>query len=466
MTNKKFDLSKYRGITSDSRKVESGFIYVSIEGVKLNGDDFIDEAISRGATLVIIQKNSAYKNDAIEILRVENTRTKLAKLAHDFYQPQPKHIVAVTGTSGKTSVAFFYKQIAELLKHKSASVGTLGVLSNYAKFDVGDTLTSPDPITLNQILADLHAHKITHVAMEASSHGISQHRVDGIKFQAAAFTSFSQDHLDYHNSMEEYFAAKLKLFTEVLKSGYAVLNADIPEFEKISTALANNSRIKILSYGRSGNHIKLLSSQKPDISLEILGAKFDTKFYPEGSFQIYNLMAAIGLAIATGMKPHEIVEIVPEIKAAPGRMEFVTEFNGAKIFVDYAHKPDALDKALTALKHECKGKIVVVFGCGGDRDKSKRKIMGEIAARLADTVIVTDDNPRTEDASSIRKQVMEGCKGAIEFDDRAVAIAEAIKLLKPSDMLLIAGKGHETYQIIGKEYLHFSDHEEVLRCVG
>lgn len=462
MTSKKIDISQYKGVTSDSRQVRPGFIYVSIKGEKLDGDDFIEQAIANGATLIIVRKHSSYEGDAV---RVENPRAKLARLAHNFYQPQPSNIVAVTGTSGKTSVAFFYKQIAELLGHKSASIGTLGVVSNYASIETEDSLTSFDPVTLNRILQELTASDVTHVAMEASSHGIEQHRIDGIKFQAAAFTSFSQDHLDYHGNMEDYLNAKLKLFTEVLKGGYAILNADIPEFKKIATALKSKPQVKILSYGRAGDHIKLLSAQKPDISLEILGSKFNSKYYPEGSFQIYNLMAAIGLAIATGMKPHAIAEILPQIKAAPGRLELVAEHNGAKIFVDYAHKPDALDKALAALKGECKGRLMVIFGCGGNRDKTKRPIMGKIAARLADVVMVTDDNPRTEDPALIRKEVLEGCPKATEYADRAVAILEAIKQLKPSDMLLIAGKGHETYQVIGTKSIHFSDHEEVMRAV-
>ncbi len=465
MTNKGIAINQYKGITSDSRAVKPGFIYVSIKGEKVDGDDCIEQALSNGASLVVVRKNSRYKGD--KALRVENPRAKLAKLSNEFYQPQPSNIVAVTGTSGKTSVAFFYKQIAELLGLKSASIGTLGLVSNYASIEVKDSLTSPDPVTLNKILQKLASSDITHVAMEASSHGIAQYRIDGINLQAAAFTNLSQDHLDYHKNMEEYLDAKLKLFTEFLKRGYAILNADVLEFKKISSALKSKPQIKILSYGRLGDHIKLISLRKPDICLEILGSRFNSKYHLEGGFQVHNLMAAIGLAISTGMKPHEIIEILPQIKAAPGRLELVAEYHGAKVFVDYAHKPDALEKALTALREECKGRLIVIFGCGGDRDKAKRPMMGEIATRLADVVIITDDNPRTEAAGAIRKEILAVCSNALEYDSRSSAIADAIKQLKALDILLIAGKGHETYQILGGQSLHFSDHEEVMRaCVA
>ncbi len=466
MTNKKINLSKYTGITADSRLVKPGFIYVSIKGEKLDGDDFIENAIQNGASLIIARKNSRFTSNSIETIKVDNPRARLARLAHEFYQPQPQNIVAVTGTSGKTSVAFFYKQIAEFLKFKSASIGSLGVVSNSISIEAEYDFATPDPVMLNKMLKSMAENSITHVAMEASSQGIEHHRVDGIEFKAAAFTNLSQDHLDYHGDMDSYFNAKLKLFTNVLSGGYAILNADIPEFEKLSNALKNRPEIKILSYGRSGDHIKLLGAKKPDISLEILGTKFDAKYYPEGSFQIYNLMAAIGLALATGMKPHEIAESIPQIKAAPGRLELVSEYNGAKIFVDHAHKPDALDKALAALKSECKGRLFVIFGCGGDRDKLKRPIMGRIAASIADVIMVADDNPRTEDPSTIRKEVLAGCPKATEYEDRVQAITDAIRMLNPADMLLIAGKGHETYQIFGEEKIHFSDSEEVMRAVA
>jgi UDP-N-acetylmuramoyl-L-alanyl-D-glutamate--2,6-diaminopimelate ligase len=466
MTNNEIKLSNYTGITADSRLVKSGFIYVSIEGEKIDGDNFIENAIENGARLIVTRENSNFKANNVDVIKVKNPRSTLAQLAHEFYQPQPQNIVAVTGTSGKTSVAFFYKQITEFLGFNSASIGSLGVVSNSISVETEYDFATPDPITLNKMLKAMAEKGITHAIMEASSQGIWHNRIDGIAFKAAAFTNLSQDHLDYHGNMNDYFNAKLKLFTDVLNSGYAVLNADIQEFEKLKTAVENKPNIKILSYGSSGEHIKLLSAKKPAISLEILGEKFDTTYYPEGSFQIHNLMAAIGLALATGMKPHEIVGVIPKIKAAPGRLELISEYNGAKVFVDHAHKPDALEKALAALKSECKGKLFVIFGCGGDRDRTKRPIMGKIAASLADIVIVTDDNPRTEDPAAIRREVLAGCPGAREYDNRALAIADTIKTLNPSDMLLIAGKGHETYQIIGSEKIHFSDSEEVIKVIS
>lgn len=468
MANKEIDTSNYTGVAFDSRQVEHGNIFVSIEGTKANGDDFIKDAIQNGATLIITSEDSNYQAaQGTAVIKVKHPRKTLAKLANQFYQPQPENIVAVTGTSGKTSVAYFYQQITELLGCKSASIGTLGIKSNVAApIELEGSLTSPDPVTLNRSLELLATAGVTHVAIEASSHGIEQKRLSGIKFCAAAFTNFSQDHLDYHQTMDQYFKAKMQLFTKVLHSGYAIINADISEFADISQLISSKSSLKILTYGHLGNQIKLISKKKNIITLEILGSNFTTTFYPEGNFQIHNLMAAIGLAIANNFKPHEIMTIVPQLKAAPGRMEKVATYNDAKIFVDYSHKPDALEKALQTLKNECEGQLFVIFGCGGDRDKTKRPIMGAIAGKYADYVIITDDNPRFEDASQIRSQVMAGCPNAQEYANRSTAIAQTIAKLKPQDILLIAGKGHETYQIIGNDHHHFSDTEEVLRALN
>lgn len=464
--NMQIDTSKFSGISSDSRNVKQGYIYVSIKGAHFDGDAFAKDAAEKGASLIVTRSDSSIQLDGVEVIKVEDPRKALAELCNSLFQPQPQNIVAVTGTSGKTSVAFFYKQFAELLGFKSASIGTLGVVSNFISIPHDDTLTSPDAITLNQILQNCAQNEISHVCMEASSHGIDQHRVDGIKIASAAFTNISQDHLDYHRDMQEYLDTKIRLFTELLISGGdAWINADLKESDYILSQVSKRKDINVKTYGKNGSDIKFISLNNYELTIEIAGQQYTSHFYPEGTFQSYNLMAALGMSISTGLDLDKLIAAIPEIKAAPGRMEQVAVYNGAKVFVDYAHKPDALEKALAALRPDCKGKLYVIFGCGGDRDKTKRPIMGEIAARLADVVIVTDDNPRTEDAAAIRKDVLAGCTGAIEYDSRSKAISATMQQLKEGDALLIAGKGHETYQIIGTETVYFSDNEEVMKVV-
>lgn len=464
--NLKIDTSKFAGISADSRHIEPGYIYVSIKGTHFDGDNFATDAVSKGAKLVVTRSDSSLTLDGTEVIKVTDTRKALAEIANSMFQPQPEKIAAVTGTSGKTSVAFFYKQFAELLGSKSASIGTLGVVSNFVSFPHDDTLTSPDPITLNKILQTCAQKGISHVCMEASSHGIDQHRMDAIKIPSAAFTNISQDHLDYHKDMQEYLDTKIRLFTEILApGGEAWINADLKESEYVISEVSKRKDINVRTYGKNGKDIKFVSIYNYSLALEIMGDLYAAKFYPEGSFQSYNLMAALGMAISNGLDTAKLMESVPEIKAAPGRLEQVATYNGAKVFVDYAHKPDALEKALAALRGDCKGKLYVIFGCGGDRDKKKRPIMGEIAQRLADVAVVTDDNPRTEDAATIRKEVMVGCPNAVEYDSRAKAISSTMQQLKDGDILLIAGKGHETYQIIGTETVYFSDNEEVMKVV-
>lgn len=460
-------MKNYPGISSNSKEVKPGFIFVAIRGNSYNGEQFISEAIQKGAKKIVVANDFNGEIPVeLEIEKVANTRKYLALSAAQFYNSQPENIVAVTGTNGKTSTAFFFMQICELLGLKSAAMGSLGTISNIVQYLHTNALNLPNPVELHKILKELNAFGITHVAMEAPSQGLDQYRSDGVNIKAAAFTNLTQDHLDYHQNMDEYFEAKLRLFTELLPvDGYAVLNADINEYNKIIDAI-KTAKLKVLSYGKSGNFIKLIADHRTSAVIEIEGKLYETVYNLAGNFQIYNLMAAIGLAMAVGLKADDIIKRVPQIIAAPGRMQKVTDYNRAPIFVDYSHTPDALEKAILSLKPNCQGKLHVIFGCGGDRDPTKRPIMGDIAAKNADVVYVTDDNPRTEDPQIIRRQILAACPNAYEEGSRAKCIELAIQNLEPGDVLLIAGKGHEDYQIIGTTKHHFSDVEEVIKVVN
>ncbi len=450
-------IHSYSGITSDSRKVTHNCIYVAIKGTSFNGEDFINEALAKGAA-VVITENAAHTNMAVV---VENARKTLAELASAFYKTKPENIVMVTGTNGKTSVAFFYKQIFEYLGYKTASIGTLGVVSNFFHHKQEGTLTSPDSLTLNYLLAELHKNGITHVAIEASSHGLDQYRVDYIPIKAAAFTNLTQDHLDYHKNMEEYFCAKARLFSELLQDGIGVLNSDITEYHALSGLCE-----KKINYGKSADDLALLYFENSKICFKYKDNEYTAQTKLNGEFQAYNLLAAIGLALETGASIDEMVRVIPRIDAAPGRLELIaTKDNGARIFLDYAHTPDALLNALQNLRKECAGKLHILFGCGGDRDKDKRPKMGAIASAHADYVYVTDDNPRYEDPAEIRRQILAAAPNALDFGDRKMAIKYAIARLEEGDILLVAGKGHETYQIIRDEKAYFSDAEEIIRNV-
>ncbi len=382
-----------------------------------------------------------------------------------FYPRQPETIVAITGTSGKTSVASFTRQIWAALGLKAASLGTLGVVapdgSTYG------ALTTPDPISLRRTLDDLTGRGVTHLALEASSHGIVQRRLDGVRLSAGAFTNLSRDHLDYHATMEAYLAAKLELFKRLLGPGRsAVVDADSDVADKVLAACAARG-LRVFSTGVQGAGLRLLDAKPDTIAtrLEIAygGAIFKLALPLAGAFQTSNALVAAGLCIVTGAEPARVLAALEALEGAPGRLERVGERHGAPVFVDYAHKPDALEKVLHTLWPYAQGRLIVAFGCGGDRDAGKRPIMGEIAARLADVVVVTDDNPRSEDAAAIRQAILAGTAGGgaeiREIGDRARAIFETVAALAPGDVLLIAGKGHETGQIIGDTTLPFSDSE-------
>ena len=379
----------------------------------------------------------------------------------------PEINVAVTGTNGKTSVASFVRQIWTYAGFASASIGTLGV--DTATRHLDGSLTTPDSRALHQNLRALKAQGIDHVALEASSHGLDQRRLDGIHFEAVAFTNLTRDHLDYHADMDAYRDAKLRLFTDLLvDGGPAVVNVDDPEYEPFMfAALGNGSNL--LTVGREGAYIEILS-----IELEGYGQRVEVRHVGEklsfhlpltGEFQVSNALIAAALAMSTGVDKAQAFPALSELVGAKGRLELVAEVNGAAIFVDYSHTPDALKTALVSLRPYATSNLSVVFGCGGDRDKGKRPQMGAIASDLADKVIVTDDNPRTEDAKTIRAEILAAAKGATEIADRKAAIVEAVKALQPGDVLLVAGKGHENYQIVGTTKTHFSDHEVVAEAI-
>jgi UDP-N-acetylmuramoyl-L-alanyl-D-glutamate--2,6-diaminopimelate ligase len=453
-----------RGLAADSRAVEPGFLFAALPGTHTDGSRFVADALARGAVAVLGDAATAAKIE-VPVLIAEEPRAALARVAARYFGRQPRTVAAVTGTSGKTSIATFTRQLWTAVGKPAASIGTLGLQTTNAAGE--GTLTTPDPIALHRAAAALAGEGIEHLVVEASSHGLHQHRLDGLELAAAAFSNISRDHYDYHGSPEAYHAAKRRLFAELLRPGAtAVLNADAPEFEDLA-ALARERGLNVLDYGAAARGLRLVgrapAADGQDIELEILGRPHAFRSRLVGAFQAHNLLAALGLVLATGSEADAVLPHLAGLVAPPGRMQ-LTAFHpsGAPAFVDYAHKPEALAKALEALRPHTTGRIVVVLGCGGDRDAGKRPIMGEIAARLADTVIVTDDNPRTEEPASIRRAVLAGAPGAREIGDRAEAIATAFRDLRSGDTLLVAGKGHENYQIVGERSLPFDD-AEVLR---
>ena len=455
------------GITADSRKVKPGYLFVALVGSNCDGRQFINDAIDCGASAIITDLSCSLEHDSVPIIKVENPRKSLALISARFFQIQPETVVAVTGTSGKTSVTYFLYQIFTYAGHSAASLGTIGLISSKLNHSV--PLTTPDSIELHDTLAKLAANDTTHVAFEASSHGLDQHRLDGVRLKAACFTNLGRDHLDYHSSLESYFAAKLRLFDTLLPAGgVAVFDPSEPYSERISE-VCDQREIKIFTVGKSGQDI-CLESVKIDglgqnLTLKVYGKKHQVRLPLLGEFQVSNALFAMGLAISVGIEPNIAIEALENLKNVPARLDFVGKTgNDALIFIDYAHKPNALKTVLGALRPITNGKLVCVFGAGGDRDSGKRAIMGEIAVKHADNVIVTDDNPRTENASDIRKAIMQGAVGAIEIADRTEAVRAGISLLETGDTLCIAGKGHEKGQIIGNQVIPYSDYETV-NCV-
>ena len=455
------------GLSADSRKVKSGYLFVAIAGAKADGTHFAKQAAAAGAAAVVAEQRPEGLPSSVAYIQVDNARRALALAAAKFYPRQPQTIAAVTGTSGKTSVAAFTRQIWTTLGFQSASIGTVGVVS--PKGEQYGSLTTPDPVDLHRTLDRLAGEGVTHLALEASSHGLDQYRLDGVRIAAGGFTNLSRDHLDYHPTIEAYLVAKLRLFEDlIVAGGTAVVGIDDCYAGQVVDA-ARKRRLKIMTVGEQGEDIKLAGGSIDGFAqvIDVVhdGRRYKVKLPLVGAFQVQNAALAAGLAIATGAEPARTFAALEHLTGAKGRLELVGNRNGAPIFIDYAHKPDALKKALASLRPYAKGKLTVVFGAGGDRDSGKRPIMGRVATEGADLVIVTDDNPRSENPAAIRAAILADAPGAAEIGDRAEAICKAIADLKGGDVLLIAGKGHETGQIIGDRVLPFSDHDTVVAAL-
>lgn len=444
-----------KGLTANSREVGKGYLFAALPGTRFDGRDYIDQAIMNGATHILAPKGTSIRPD-VTMIESDNPRHEFALMAAEFYKAQPENIVAITGTNGKTSVADFIRQIFEMTGLKSASLGTLGLVSKTVKGE--NKMTTPDPVRLHALLADLKAAGVDHLALEASSHGLHQYRLDGIKPKVVAFTNLSQDHLDYHETMEEYFAAKQRLFDEILPvDGYAVVNIDDAYGRKLNH--------KQLTYGQRPEATLRLLSQEPtpdgqDIKIGYKDKVYDLHLPLIGMFQAYNVLCAAGCCIMLGLDMDLVIKCLPKLKGVSGRMELAASVNGMAAYIDYAHTPDALEQVLTALRPHVKGKLVCVFGAGGDRDKGKRPHMGRIVSFLADKVIVTDDNPRSEDPEKIRSEILASCPNKENIGDRRKAIARGVDILEPGDVLLVAGKGHEEGQTIGDMTYPFNDLDE------
>jgi len=459
------------GLTSDSRDVKPGYLFAALGGAHQHGRRYLGDALSRGAAAILTDEAPLEQPVAVPVIADRNPRRRLARMAARFYAPQPSTIAAVTGTNGKTSVAVFTRQIWAAQGLKAASIGTIGLVA--PGMSRPGALTTPDPVKLHEILHGLMRAGVEHVALEASSHGLDQFRLDGVTLAAAAFTNLTRDHLDYHGDMAHYFAAKRRLFAELLPaSSVAVINID----DKAGRTLVDVAKARgqrVITFGTAPDADLKLKAATPTargLAIEIVAsgaAPRQLELPLLGAFQAMNALAAVGLAIATGTKLDAALDVLPRLEGVPGRMELAaTHATGAPLIVDYAHTPDALETALTALRPHTAKRLIVVFGCGGDRDAGKRPQMGAIAARLADIAIVTDDNPRSEDPAAIRRTILAACPGGREIGDRRAAIRAAAKLLQAGDVLLIAGKGHESGQIVGARTLPFDDRIEARAATG
>ncbi|MGE0522673.1 MAG: UDP-N-acetylmuramoyl-L-alanyl-D-glutamate--2,6-diaminopimelate ligase, partial [Variibacter sp.] len=440
---------------------------VALSGSRTDGTRFIADAVQAGAVAVVAERLPALPPDIV-FVRVTNARRALSLMAARFFPRQPETIAAVTGTSGKTSIVAFLRQIWQTLGLNAASVGTVGVVTG-SREEYG-SLTTPDPVALHRTLDALASEGVTHLAVEASSHGLDQHRLDGLRIKVGAFTNISRDHLDYHPTIEAYFNAKLRLFSDLTTpGGTAVINADDPYASRVAAAAVAH-RLQVLTVGRQGKDVTLAQNWRDGFAQRLRvthrGKTFSLRLPLVGGFQVENALVAAGMALATGGAPDAVFAALEQLRGAKGRLDLVGTREGAPIFVDYAHKPDALAKALEALRPYAGNRLIVVFGAGGDRDKGKRPMMGAIAAEKADRVIVTDDNPRSEDPAQIRAEIMAAAPGAIEIGDRGAAIRAAVADLRPGDVLLVAGKGHESGQIVGDKTLPFTDHDAVAAALG
>jgi UDP-N-acetylmuramoyl-L-alanyl-D-glutamate--2,6-diaminopimelate ligase len=457
------------GVSADSRAVVPGGVFVALSGSKADGAVYIPQALAKGAVAIVGQTGRPYGLPAdIAYIQVADARLTLALAAAQLYPRQPEIIVAVTGTSGKSSVAEFTRQIFRACGRQAASLGTIGVVAPSGA--LYGSLTTPDPVSLHATLDKLAGEGVTHLAMEASSHGLDQRRLDGVRLRVAGFTNLGRDHLDYHPTMDEYFAAKRRLFDALLPvDGIAVVNADDAYGAQVIAA-AQARHIRVMSVGAAGKGIALEQLTRDGfgqrLSLHIDGKLHEVTLPLVGDFQAANALLAAGMAIATGERVADVLAALPKLEGVKGRLERVGEARGGLCVVDYAHKPDALSHMLDALRLYVTGKLICIVGCGGDRDRGKRPLMGAIAVNRADVVIVTDDNPRSEDPASIRAAILAAAPGAIEIADRAAAIRAGVAMLDKGDVLVVAGKGHETGQIIGNTTLPFSDHDELRKAIA
>ena len=459
------------GVTADSRKVAPGSLFVALPGSAADGRAFIPQALSQGAAAVLAPADTDAALAPVLVTSGDVRRT-YAIAARSFYGAQPATCVAITGTNGKTSVAAFCRQIWASLGLSAASMGTLGVLKQTGNVNqalTGPGLTSPDAADAARMLAELAAGGVTHLALEASSHGIDQRRLDGVSLKAAAFTNLTQDHLDYHGDMEAYRAAKLRLFDTLLPRGRtAVLNADSDAYSSFAAA-SIMSGLSVMGVGERGRDLTLVARQAvPEgqrLTLEVRGTLHEVLLPLAGAFQASNALVAAGLCIAAGGAPERVLAGLEKITGAQGRLQRIPGAGRGEVYVDYAHTPDGLETVLKALRPHATGRLIVVFGAGGDRDRAKRPLMGEIAGRLADVAIVTDDNPRSEDAAAIRRAVRQGCPDALEIGDRRAAIRAAIEQMRDGDVVIIAGKGHEQGQIVGGVTHPFDDATEAAEAL-
>ena len=459
--------SEITGFAIDHRKVARGSVFGAFKGAVLNGEDFIGQAVDRGAVAVVARDEA--KVERVPHLADPEPRRLFAELAAKFYAPYPETVVAVTGTNGKTSTVEMTRQIWRMSGHRSASIGTLGVTTSDDQVKTG--LTTPDIVTFLNNMAGLKRMGTTHVAYEASSHGLDQHRAEGVPLAAAAFTNFSRDHLDYHGTMEEYFEAKMRLFERVLPSGKpAVIWTDDPKSDEVMER-ARAAGHELLTVGGRGETIRLVKQTPTALGQTLMlehGGKSHRLALPLiGAYQASNVLTAAGLVLATGGEWSATFSAIQRVAPVRGRLErAVISRAGVPIYIDYAHTPDALEAAIAALRPHVEGRLITVFGAGGDRDQGKRPEMGAVASRMSDVVIVTDDNPRSEDPGAIRSAIMAGASGATEVPGRREAIAEAIRIARSGDIVLVAGKGHETGQIIGDRVLPFDDALVARECAA
>ena len=456
------DNREISGLSADSREIRPGFLFGS-----LNGDQYLQSALDNGATAFLVPADCGFAfPESAAVIRSNNAGKDFALAAARFYEHTPPHIMAVTGTNGKTSIADFIRQVLTMMGKKAASTGTLGMIKGCAE-PIPSPNTTPNAVVIQRELRELYDENYQYVVMEASSHGLCQYRLGGVRCEVAGFTNLTRDHLDYHKTFENYLEAKLILFRETLKDGgTAVLNADIDCFETIRKACLNSGR-RVVSYGRRGSELRLLKNEPlphgQRLELEFYGRKITLEIPLSGEFQAMNVLCALGMLVEETKQPEEVLKHIVKIRGAKGRLELAGQKNGAAVYIDYAHTPDALENVIRALRPHTQGKLAVLFGCGGDRDAGKRPIMGRLANDLADIVYVTDDNPRTENAENIRSQIMAACPRGINIGDRALAIKTAMDALQPGDILILAGKGHETGQYVNGRIFHFSDHEEVAK---